>query len=262
MSTATTRTSAPTAAEDIPSVPLSRLLRTELRKTTDTRAGKWLLTGIVAVTALVVVIVLFAANEPDLTYDTFVTATGSPQGYLLPVLGILAITSEWSQRTGLVTFTLEPSRTRVFVAKFLAVVLLGLIAVALAFGLAAVGNVVGTSLQKGDGSWHYPVSWVGEIGVGQIIGIVEGLGFGLLLLNSAAAIVVYFVAPLASTIVFNLIGPITGAAQWLDINTATQPLFDHTSTTTSWEHIAVACAIWIGLPIAIGLWRLRRSEVK
>lgn len=262
MSTATTQAPTPTGTEDIPSVPLSRLLRTELRKTTDTRAGKWLLIAIVAVTALVVVIVLFAANEPDLTYETFVTATGSPQGYLLPVLGILAITSEWSQRTGLVTFTLEPSRTRVFVAKFAAVVLIGLMAIAVAFALAALGNVVGATLQNGDGSWHYSASWVAEIVVGQLIGIIEGLGFGLLLLNSAAAIVVYFVAPLASTIVFNLIGPITGAADWLDINTASQPLFDHTTTAEDWAHIAVACAIWIGLPIAIGLWRLTHSEVK
>ena len=39
-------------------------------------------------------------------------------GILLPVLGILLVTSEWSQRTAMVTFTLEPSRSRVIAAKF------------------------------------------------------------------------------------------------------------------------------------------------
>ena len=37
---------------------------------------------------------------------------------LLPVLGIMSVTSEWSQRTAMVTFTLEPSRSRFLAAKF------------------------------------------------------------------------------------------------------------------------------------------------
>jgi len=36
-----------------------------------------------------------------------------PQSWLLPVLGIMAVTSEWTQRTGLVTHTLEPRRSRI-----------------------------------------------------------------------------------------------------------------------------------------------------
>lgn len=262
MSTTAPSVPAASTADEFAAVPLSRLVRAELRKTVDTRAGKWLLIGIAAVTALVIVIVLFAADEAELTYDTFVSATQGPQGYLLPVLGILAITSEWSQRTGLVTFTLEPSRSRVVTAKFIAVVLLGLLAVAVAFALAALGNVAGVSLQDGDGSWHYRASWVAELGLAQIIGIVAGLGFGLLLLSSAAAIVAYFVAPLASSIIFGLIAPISGAAPWLDLNTATSPLYDHTMTGEGWLHLGVACAIWIGLPLAVGIWRLMRSEVK
>lgn len=262
MSIATPSVTAARSADDIPGVPLSRLLRAELRKTVDTRAGKWLLIGIAAVTALIIVIIVFAADEAELTYDTFVSATQGPQGYLLPVLGVLAITSEWSQRTGLVTFTLEPSRSRVVTAKFLAVILLGLLAVVVAFALAAVGNVAGMSLQDGDGSWHYQASWVAELTLSQLIGIVTGLGFGLLLLNSAAAIVAYFVAPLASSIIFSLISPISDAAPWLDLNTASSPLFEHTMSGERWLQLAVACAIWIGLPLGIGLWRLMRSEVK
>ena len=43
-----------------------------------------------------------------------------PLAMLLPVIGIMAATAEWTQRTGLVTFTLEPRRGRVVLAKALA----------------------------------------------------------------------------------------------------------------------------------------------
>jgi ABC-2 type transport system permease protein len=95
-----------------PGVPFGRLVRTELRKLTDTRAGRWLLIAIAALTPLVMVIMLFAAAPKNLTYDKLVDYTQTPQKMLLPVLGILAVTSEWSQRTGLVTFTLAPNRGR------------------------------------------------------------------------------------------------------------------------------------------------------
>jgi ABC-type transport system involved in multi-copper enzyme maturation permease subunit len=262
MSTLTAPVQQSAKADEISRVPLSRLLRVEMRKITDTRAGKWLLISIAAITALVVVIFLFAGNESDLTFNNFLTATGSPQGYLLPVLGVLAITSEWSQRTGLVTFTLEPSRSRVVVAKFIAMVLFGLAAVAVAFALAAGGNLLGIMLQGGDGSWHYAASWVGEVGIGQLIGIIEGLAFGMLFMSSAAAIVVYFVAPIASSVLFDMVSWLHGAAPWVDLNNATTPLFNHDMTGAAWLHLGVAVCIWVVAPLAVGVVRLMRSEVK
>ena len=53
------------------------------------------------------------------------------------MLGILAVTSEWGQRTALVTFTLEPHRGRIVIAKLVATVVLGAVAVVVALGLAA-----------------------------------------------------------------------------------------------------------------------------
>jgi ABC-type transport system involved in multi-copper enzyme maturation permease subunit len=243
-------------------VPLSRLIRVELRKSIDTRAGKWLLILIAAITALAVVLVLFASSSSGLTYDNFLMATGAPQGYLLPVLGVLAITSEWSQRTGLVTFTLEPSRARVVRAKFAAMVLFGLAAVAVAFVLAAGGNLLGIGLQSGDGSWHYPMSWVAEIGIGQIIGIIEGLAFGMLLMSSAAAIVAYLVAPIAFSVLFEVVSWLHPADHWVDLNSATAPLFNHDMTGQAWLQLAVATSLWVLAPLAIGIVRLMRSEVK
>ncbi len=262
----TTATSAaverPANPDAIARVPMSRLLRVELRKITDTRAGKWLLISIAAITAAVVVIFLFAGNKSDLTFDNFLSATGTPQGFLLPVLGILAITSEWSQRTGLVTFTLEPSRARVVVAKFIAMVILGLAAVVIAYALAAVGNVLGIVLRDGNGSWHYTLAWVGEVATGQVIAIIQGLAFGMLFMSSAAAIVIYYVVPIAWGILFGIVSALNSAAPWVDLGTATQPLFSHDMTGEHWLQLLVSFMIWVALPLVAGAIRLMRSEVK
>jgi hypothetical protein len=98
-------------------IPFSRLVRAELRKLTDTRASRWLLLAIAAATPVVIAVMLAVAAPRDLTYAKLVDFTATPQKLLLPALGILAMTSEWSQRTGLVTFTLVPSRRRVLLAK-------------------------------------------------------------------------------------------------------------------------------------------------
>jgi len=61
-------------------------------------------------------VVLFA-SDADLTYSSFAAAIGVPMTIILPVIAILSVTGEWSQRSGLTTFTLVPHRGRVIFAK-------------------------------------------------------------------------------------------------------------------------------------------------
>lgn len=247
----------------IGSVPFHRLLRVELRKLVDTRAGFWLLTAIIAITIAVLGVFLFVADPDQLTYLNFVGATATPQSILLPVLGILAVTAEWSQRTGLVTFTLEPSRIRIAVAKLVAVTLVGLVAVGVALGVAALGNVAGMAFMDGAGSWNVGAANVRDFFILQLIGIVQGFAFGMLLMNTAAAIVLYYVIPIAWNILFSMVDSLEKVAPWLDLNSAMAPAFEQQSFRSGdWAHIAVAGTIWVLLPLGLGLVRLLRREVK
>ncbi len=65
-----------------------------------------------------------------------------PVDLILPVVGIMAMTSEWTQRTALTTFTLSPRRIPVLFAKLVA---------AIALATAVVAVVVGHRL-RGDGA--------------------------------------------------------------------------------------------------------------
>ncbi|MBA3251565.1 MAG: ABC transporter permease [Geodermatophilaceae bacterium] len=241
-------------------VPLSRLIGVELRKLGDTRAGKWLLIGIAAITVAVITIFFLTANESDRTFLNFVGITATPQGFLLPVLGVLLVTSEWTQRTGLVTFSLVPHRGRVVAAKVAASLIAGAAAIALALLVATAATVIGGSPEAWSGIGAHSF---GKFGLLQVMGVLQGLALGLLFLNSAAAIVTYFVLPTAVSIVAALWTALSDVWPWVDLGTAQQPLFSGGDLTgEQWSQLGVATLIWVALPFALGVVRVLRAEIK
>lgn len=52
------------------------------------------------------------------------------------------------------------------------------------------------------------------------------------------------------------------AGRWADTSRTLQPLLEAKMTGLAWAHLAVSVAIWVVLPLTIGLWRMVRSEVK
>lgn len=243
-----------------PRVPLTRLVKVETRKMWDTRAGLWLMIAIGAITALIMVIFLLTADDADRTFVNFMGIAATPQGFLLPVLGILLVTQEWGQRTGMVTFTLEPHRGKVIAAKVVAALVFGLLAVALALVLASLA----TAVAGGPGAWdNIGIDDVGKYGLLQITGVLQGLAFGLIFLNSAAAIVTYFVLPIAFSIVASLWSALNDIAPWVDLGTSQQPLFSGENLSgEEWAQIVTGTLIWVVLPFLAGLWRVLRAEVK
>ena len=138
-------------------ITLYEVTSVELRKMFDTRAGFYL-TASIGITALLATTatILFAPDD-ELKYSTFATAIGFPMAVILPMIAILSVTSEWSQRSGLTTFTLVPHRNRVILWKAIAAVGVGVISVLLAFAIRALGNVVGSSITGVDTLWDVTV---------------------------------------------------------------------------------------------------------
>jgi ABC-2 type transport system permease protein len=243
-----------------PRVPFSRLLAVELRKMIDTRAGKWLLGVIGLLTLVVLVIFLLAAHTSEHTFANSMGAAATPQGLLLPVLGIMLVTQEWGQRTGMVTFTLEPHRDRVLWVKVAAAIVLGLIAVAVALVLATLATAVGGA----PGAFHgVGIELILRYVMYEILNILGGLVFGLLFLNTAGAIVASFAVPILFSIVTSVWTALHKAQPWIDQGTSQTPLQngDHLDGS-DWAHLASTTVIWVVVPFAIGMWRVLRAEVK
>lgn len=249
-------------------IPMSRLINVELRKLVDTRAGTWLLGSIGMLSALVMVILIWvlAANDQIATFENFVGAMSTPMGILLPVLGIMSVTSEWGQRTGLVTFTLEPRRSRIVIAKLVSSVIVAVVALVVSVALGALGNVIFGLITGDDLIWNVSGLQLAGFFLLNVIGLATGFAFGMLFMNTAAAIVLFFVYSFVLPGLFAagaaLMDWFKDLQPWIDFAHAQTPLFGATMTGKDWSEFAVSGLIWFVLPLAIGIWRLLRAEVK
>ena len=243
-------------------VPFARIVGLELRKMFNTRAGRWLLIAIGAIIATTLVIMFFNESCHHRIEDNL-TATTTPSAILLPIAGILAVTSEWSQRTGLVTFTLEPRRGRVIWGKFLAAMLVGVAAIVMSVALAAVAHQAAITIQGYGGDWALDNNTLLGAGLFVLLGVAQGVGFGMLLRNTPAAIVLLFVLPTAWAILGQMVSWLDSAASWLDMNRTTNALFTVESMTgEQWAQLGTSVGLWVALPVAVGMWLLHRAEVK
>lgn len=252
----------PTARERSPiaAVPLSRLVRVELRKQVDTLAGRWLMVAVAGVIAVVMTIVLL--TQDGLVFSDYLAVTTLPMAVALPVIGIMGATSEWSQRTAMTTFALEPRRGRVVTAKVLSALVFALAAFVLAVALAALGQLIG-GLTGDTTDWSISGWLIGGVALLVAIFVLQGTAFGMALLNTPAAIVAYLVLPTVWTILGAFVSWLTDASQWLDLNLTTNPLTSEAALTGGeWARLGTSVAVWVLLPLAIGTWRVLRREVK
>jgi len=271
MSTATIMDT-PQAAEDGRTrtkhapIPFRTVVGVELRKAFDTRSGFWLMFAIAAAGVLATGAVLAFASDSDLTYDNFAAAIGVPMTILLPVVAILAVTGEWSQRAGLTTFTLVPHRGRVIRAKLAVTIGIGLASMALALSVGALGNIVGTGLKGVDTTWDLSFTSILYIVGADLIGMIVGFMLGVLTRNSAGAIVGYFsywfVVPTLSMVLAANQSWFEKAQPWVDFNYDQGKLYDGGFSGQDWAQLALTGGIWLLLPLAFGLWRVLRAEVK
>jgi ABC-2 type transport system permease protein len=247
-------------------IPLTRVIAVELRKSFDTRSGFWLLAGIGLAALLTTGAVIAWAPASESSYSQFTLAIGVPMTVILPIIAVLSVTAEWSQRTGLTTFTLVPNRGRVLLAKALASGLVALAATAVAFAVGALGNVTGAAMAGTDPVWNQDLTDVGSFALGNTLLLLVGFTLGALIRNSPGAIVGYmvyaFVAPgLLAFLAFNQTW-FNDARPWVDPKFNQDTLLQGSLSGNGWAHLAVTTLVWLVLPLMVAVYNLLRSEVK
>jgi ABC-type transport system involved in multi-copper enzyme maturation permease subunit len=247
-------------------IPMSRIVSVELRKSFDTRSGFWLMASIAILAVIATAATIMFAPDDQLDYEAFATAIGFPMAVILPIIAALSVTSEWSQRTGLTSFTLVPHRGRVIVAKLAVTIGVGVVSMLLAAAIGALGNVVGTAIAGTDTVWNVSAVELSYIVLANVLGMLVGFMLGVLFRNSAGAIVGYFVYGFALPPLTMLLAAnqewFDKAQPWVDFNYAQGNLFDGSMTGEQWSQLGVTGLIWLVVPLAIGLWSVFRSEVK
>ena len=220
----------------------------------DTRAALWLLiiTALFAIGGAVGQ-ALGADGSDAEAGDAFITAA-AVSTLLLPIVAILLVTGEWSQRSGLYTFALIPQRIRVVAAKLIAVVAIALAATAacLVLGLLA-GSLLGTGSDVS-------ASEVGRGALYVLISVGIGYALGLLLQSSPLAIVILFAGPLFVGLLGAISSSISDVTEMLD-QSGLESLVTIPFDSVEWGKVAVTALVWIALPLAAGIARLERGDI-
>ena len=248
-------------------IPLRRLVKVELRKSFDTTAGLWLLASIALLSLLTSGAVIAWSEAEEQTYQTFTLAIGMPLSIVLPVIAALSLTSEWSQRTGLTTFSLVPHRRRIVLAKAVALALVAAPSMLLAFGIGALGHLTGSAINGTDPVWDLTRASVGQFALGNVLGVLVGLTLGLLIRSTAGALATYFVITFVAPPLLTLLAMkqawFTDLRPWVDPTAAQNALFSATALDAEqWRQLAVTSVVWLVVPLALGVVRLVRTEVK
>ncbi len=247
-------------------IPMTRIMAVELRKSFDTRSGFWLMASIGILAVLATAATIMFAPDSELDYEAFASAIGFPMAVILPIIAALSVTSEWTQRTGLTSFTLVPHRSRVILAKLVVAVGIGVVSMLVAAAIGALGNIVGTAITGTDTIWNVSAAELLYIVLGNVLGMMVGFMLGVLLRNSPAAIVGYFVygfvLPPLSMLLAMSQGWFKDAQPWVDFNFAQGNLFNGVMTGDNWLQLAVTGLVWLVLPLLIGIRLVLRSEVK
>ncbi|WAB83596.1 ABC transporter permease [Microcella daejeonensis] len=260
----TTRTASiprPSTASAPPTgIPFMRLAAVELRKQLDTRAGTWLLVAIALISGALIALSVVTSERGTLTWTSLVSSASVGQLTLLPLIGVMAATSEWSARTALTTFTLEPRRLRVTMAKVFSASGLGVLVSLVTIAMSALLNVVAILAFDADDSWSVDLAVVAGVALTVVLLVMQGVAFGLAFLSTPIAIVAYLALPSVWSILSLTIEAIREPAEWLDLNSMLATLSMGEMTADSWPKLLVALAVWIGIPMGIGLWRTARRE--
>jgi ABC-2 type transport system permease protein len=209
-----------------PCVPFDRLVGVELRKARDTRAGFWLLVGIALIVVLMLGIatIITLVRADTMSLGEFATIAAYMTSFLLPLLAIMLVTSEWSQRTALVTFTLEPRRSRVVLAKLVVAQLFTVLTLVLASSVGIVCTLICELAHPDTTTWAVGLGDVVGWLVTQTLTMLSGFALATLLLNTPAAIVLFvvykYVLPGVFALAASLGGAIESVVRWVDFQGA------------------------------------------
>src|SRR3954463_9150874 len=237
-------------------IPFSRLVRGEWAKATDTRAARRLLALVAPSTAGVMLVPVLAPTTFDQTYASYLRVAALALTILLPVVAILMLTGEWSQRSVMTTFTQEPRRIRVLNAKLA-------VSLVLSGGAAVFGGAVtaaGLGLAAASGRALEANLTVGAITgylLFVLLNVLAGVALGALLQNTATAIAACFALPTAIVLLAKASALVSN---WIDMSTTWNWVLEN-----DWAghvpQISFSIVFWVAVPLAAGAVRTIRRDV-
>lgn len=237
---------------------LPTLVGVELRKMTDTRASRWTFVSIAAVVIFILGWKLTQGDDP-VSLRAYGDPVAQAIAFLVPVVGLLAMTSEWSQRTALTTFTLAPRRLPVLAAKYVAALMISLATFAVGMVAAVAATALGGAVHDGGASFADAGSFLQGGVILVVLQMTMAAAFGALAGLTPLALVAFYIAPTVWATAGDAV--LGDASEWLDVFAA----YGRLASTEPFElpaRTVVASVAWVVVPAVVGVARALRREAK
>ncbi len=151
-------------------------------------------------------------------------------------------------------------------AKYLTGVVLTLVAVVIAVVVGLFCALICQIVQPDLTSFDLGGRFLGGFLITQVLAMSLGFALACLLLNTPAAIVVFVAYRAIPVSVFGVLAAnfesFADVRPWIDFEFAQGPLYDLSVSGSEWAHLLTAGALWLGLPLTLGVLRILRAEVK
>ena len=248
----------------------SRVLAYEFRKSVSTRASRWTLAAAIAgtiATAAILYLSLLLTDFDTTQHFTWIQLAHSTTDSFLGIAEIskilfslfliLMVTTDWTNRGIMTTYTLTPRRGWVLSAQL--IVALTYIAAfwALCLGLAALVAGLLSPSQNVDISWSATAWDVLGVLLANVGFPLSGFLLGIAIMNTPAVVVAWVVLDWLATLLLFLLKDV---GQWFHLNTALGTAVADPNTGANWAHVATSAVVWLGIPAVIGIWRSLRRE--
>ncbi|MFV4913718.1 ABC transporter permease [Microbacterium lacticum] len=237
---------------------LLRALHAELRKVIATRGTRVVLIVLVAAWACAAL----AIAALTLSGGAGVNVVGALMGMsafvitLAPILGILIMVGDWQSRDVVTLFALEPRREIVFWAKVAAAAITGLVVIVAAGIVAIVASVILAAIAQAPLVVTLTGTNTSEMLLGSIVAVLTGIAYGAAIPRVAVAVTLALLQGLAIDPLL-AIDP-SGIGRWFRLAAIADLGGDHGAIGPA----VTAGILFVILPIAVGLVRTRRADIR
>lgn len=244
----------PPLPTDTRPISLPTLMLVEARKAVDTRGSRILL---LVTSALALLLmgdgIVFGGSE---TLGQAVGGVAASFALFLPLIGLLLVTQEWTQRSAYLTFTAVPQRPRVLLAK--AAAALGLVTVVILMAMLAAVLVAtirewitGNTLPSAD-----LAPAVRSVLAAGLCSTLLGVAIGALTLSTTLSILVFIFVP------FGIDLALGWAPQWLADGLSASTFSAWLGGDQAFSAAALmSLLVWYVLPGLAGALRFTRSDI-
>ncbi|GAB2478255.1 hypothetical protein GCM10027030_10660 [Luteococcus sediminum] len=194
----------------------------------------------------------------ETTTSQLVAMACGPAGWMMLVLAVLLVSQEFSHGTIEQSLLADPDRSRLVLAKALAVLAADAVAFLVAVLMGAGAALVAPLLTGAPVLWRWDAGQLALAAGSLVFTSLAALAWALVSRSAPAPIMVLLLWPTIALLLSAVSSQVAAVLGWVNLD-AVWVLAD--PTPGAWARLASSMLVWIVLPAGLGAWRLVKGDL-